>query len=319
MSEPMFQMENLCANIYAADTYKKRVKVAADFCVERQRVYLKKTASLPRPWTTDPILQYGRFTNIYRELDKVTVQIMDNWIKPNIDNPNLVALSVLGRVINKPSTLDVLLPFANDFSPKKQARIFAEFNRIKESGERLVTGAYIVNTIFRKDSVKIDGSKADYIANELIPDLWAKRKDLQESLKSNSYHTVIEAIRTVHGVGAFISNQAAADLSYTKWLRKAKDIDTTWNPGPGTMKGIKYVTGDTSLKPGTDKVCAALQQYHHDLNAIVAKNKFFTGNMHTGMAVISGPNASNSLCELSKWSAMALGSRNRMKNRYKGV
>lgn len=318
MSDDMFTMDNLCAKIYEADTYKKRVKVAADFCAERHRVYLKKTANQPKPWTNDPILQYGRFTNIYRELDRVTVQIMDNWIKPNLDNPNLVALSVLGRVINKPSTLDILLPFVNDFSHKKQSKIFAEFNLIKDRGDKLVTGAYIVNTIFKKDAVKIDGSKADYLANQLIPELWSKRKELQESLHSKSYSHVIETIKSVHGIGAFIANQAAADLSYTKWLKNAKDIDTTWNPGPGTMKGIRYITGDTSLRGGP-AVFDALQEYHRDLNAVLAKHKMITGNMHTGLTYISGPNASNSLCELSKWTAMALGRRSRMKNKYPGV
>lgn len=314
----MFRMDNLCTDIYAADTYKKRVKVAADFCVERHKVYLKKTKGLPKPWTPDPILQSGRFTNVYRELDKVTVQIMNGWVNPNLDNPNLVALALLGRVINHPPTLEALLPFTNDFSPKRQAKIFSEFNKIKATGEKLVTGVYIVNTIFPKTATKIDGSKADYLANVLIPDLWSKRVALQDSLKSRSFSHVIETMKSVQGIGAFLANQAAVDLTYTKVLSKAKDIDTTWNPGPGTCKGIKYITGDRSLKGGTAEICEALQQYHHDLNAVIAKHEGYTGNMHTGLAYISGPNASNTLCELAKYSDMALGKRDRMKNKYNG-
>jgi hypothetical protein len=302
---------------------QKRIQVAARFCVERHKVYIKKeTRKLPAPWTEDWILQSSRFCNIYRELDRVTVSIMDNWIKPNIDNPNIGLVAIFGRVINLPETLDLLMEHNFDFTRKPNSeRMFSLFNSIKSKGDKLVTGAYIVNTIFPKDFPKIDGSKADYIANVLAPELWEKRKIISDGLASGYFKTTLDSMKKVRCVGAFIGNQAAVDLSYTKYLRNAPDTDTTWNPGPGTTKGIRWVTQDFSLSGGSKKMDDALTNYRNDLNEELSKNKMWSSSikdMKTHIVPLSGPNCSNSLCELSKWQAVAVGNRKRLKQRYPG-
>lgn len=314
----------LCADPANADTYKKRIQVAARFCAERHKIYIKKeTRKLAAPWTEDWILQSSRFCNIYRELDRVTVSIMDGWIKPNLNNPNIGIVSIFGRVINLPETLDLLLEHNFDFSRKPNPeRMFSLFNSVKSKGEKLVTGAYIVNTVFPKDFPKIDGSKADYLANFLAPELWEKRKIVADGLASGSFKTALDAMKQVHGVGAFVGNQAAVDLSYTKHLRDASDIDTTWNPGPGTTKGIRWITQDYTLSGGSQKMNEALTNYRNDLNEELSKNKMWSSSikdMKTHIVPVSGPNASNSLCELSKWQAVAVGTRERLKQKYKGT
>ena len=40
---------------------------------ERHEIFKKKEQGLPRPWTTDIILDTYRFTNPFRENDKTTV------------------------------------------------------------------------------------------------------------------------------------------------------------------------------------------------------------------------------------------------------
>ena len=314
----------LCADPKSADSYKKRVEVAARFCAERHKVYIKKeTQKLDRPWTKDWILRSSRFCNIYRELDRVTVDIMDRWINPNLDNPNIGLVAVFGRVINLPSTLDLLMDQGFDFRKRpNNERMFALFNKVKATKKPLVTGAYIVNTVFPKDFPKEDGSKADYIANFLAPALWDNRKGIAEALATGSFKETLEAMKRVHGIGAFIGNQAAVDLSYTKLLRKADDVDTTWNPGPGTCKGIRWIFGDKSLTPGSKEMDGALTQYRNDLNSMLAKHKLFSDDpkkMKTNIVPLSGPNASNSLCELAKWTAVALGTRKRLKQKYAGA
>jgi hypothetical protein len=314
----------LCADPAKADTYGKRIEVAARFCAERHKVYIKKeTEKQDRPWTKDWILQSSRFCNIYRELDRVTVDIMDRWIKPNLDNPNIGLVAIFGRVINLPSTLDLLMDAGFDFRKKpNNERMFALFNKVKGQKRALVTGAYIVNTVFPKDFPKQDGSKADYIANFLAPALWENRKDIAESLASGSFRETLDAMKRVHGIGTFIGNQAAVDLSYTKLLSKAPDIDTTWNPGPGTTKGIRWITQDKTLTAGSKAMDEALTAYRNDLNYALSRHKLFADNakkMRTHIVPLSGPNASNSLCELSKFVAVALGERKRLKQKYQGI
>lgn len=315
--------ENLCADFAGADTYKKRIRAAAQFCAERHKIYIKKSRGLPKPWTLDPILQSSRFCNIYRELDTVTEWIMANVIRPNLDNPNLGCLAIAARLINHPETLQLMLDSGFDFRTKpNHERLFKLFQKIQNTkGQKLVTGAYIVNTVFPKSHQKVDGTKGDYLANFFTPTVWQHRDQLREAIATGSFSATIDAMKQVHGIGAFIGNQAAVDLSYTKLLSKATDLNTTWNPGPGTIKGIRWITDNWELNGGSDITNEALTKYRDDLNDELAKTKLFSSSikdMRTNIVPVTGPNASNSLCELSKIVWMATGRRERLKNRYQG-
>jgi len=50
--------------------------------MERHRIHLKRQAGLPKPWTTDKVLQSYFFTNPFRENDKTTA-----WYRENIRIP----------------------------------------------------------------------------------------------------------------------------------------------------------------------------------------------------------------------------------------
>ena len=56
---------------------------------ERHAIYQRRNMGLPRSeWTDDPILQKYKFTNPFRENDRVTVWMRENWTKPNDNKPN---------------------------------------------------------------------------------------------------------------------------------------------------------------------------------------------------------------------------------------
>lgn len=47
---------------------------------ERHRIYRKRAAGLPPPWTDDPILAKNRFCNVYRVLDRGTQYVLNEII-----------------------------------------------------------------------------------------------------------------------------------------------------------------------------------------------------------------------------------------------
>ena len=59
------------------------------FAHERYMIYVRKQEGKKPPWTEDPILRDFRFCNIYREDDKVTVWIRENWRNPHTDDQEL--------------------------------------------------------------------------------------------------------------------------------------------------------------------------------------------------------------------------------------
>jgi hypothetical protein len=321
-SNQLFPMGNLCADWTVGDTYAKRIKMAAAWCAERHLVYVRKSQGLEKPWSLDPILQSYRFTNVYRELDRVTEEIMAEWVRPQLTNPNIGLIALSGRLINYTNTLVKMRDAGFVFERKPNSeRLFKLFNEIRSTKEQLVTGAYICNTIFPKGHPKVDGSKADYIANYFVPLIYTPehRKDIAEAVASKSFTSLLSAYQRVHGIGKFIANQAAVDLTYTGHI--TKDIEGSWSPGPGTIKGIRRITQNFDLTAGTEEMDRALSKYQEDLNHELSKHPRWSpsaSKMKTHLVPVSTPNCSNTLCEISKHLAMVTGERNRMKNTYKG-
>ena len=54
---------------------------------ERHNMFKVRSAGKPPPWTYDPILRDYKFTNPFRENDRVTVWMRQNWTKPNDNRP----------------------------------------------------------------------------------------------------------------------------------------------------------------------------------------------------------------------------------------
>lgn len=317
------QFDSLCCD-WTGTKYSQRVKAAAKFCAERHMIYISRLEGQPAPWTKDPILRSYRFCNIYREIDRVTEEIMGMWLRPQLAGNNPAIAALVGRAINFTPTLVAMRKAGIDFRVNSgQNKAWALFQQIvarKGKDGQLVTGAYIVNTVFPKHHEKITGSKADYLANFFLPEAWSHREELDAALSQNSYVAMLDAYRKVHGIGMFIANQAACDLTYTPLLRKAPDINDVWSPGPGTMRGILRITNNYDLQAGSDAVDKALTRYRDDLNNELSSHRRWSvraGDVKTNIVPLTNPNASSSLCEISKHFGMAMGERERLKNTYK--
>ena len=54
---------------------------------ERHNIYLSRAAGSPPPWTSDPILSKYKFTNPFRENDRVTVWMRKHWTNQQDTRP----------------------------------------------------------------------------------------------------------------------------------------------------------------------------------------------------------------------------------------
>ena len=78
------------------------------FITERENIRKRKEAGLPRPWTTDEILDKTKFTNIYRQDDKTSKFIYASLI--GLSGINLFGNLVVARLINRIDILSEILP-----------------------------------------------------------------------------------------------------------------------------------------------------------------------------------------------------------------
>ena len=79
-----------------------------DYCKKREAVRVKRELGEAYPWSDDPILQKGRFLNVFREDDKVSKSIIKFAEPAKEDLPLLIQALFFSRWCNRDSTIDKL-------------------------------------------------------------------------------------------------------------------------------------------------------------------------------------------------------------------
>jgi len=267
---------------------------------------LKSFYKEPPDWTDHRIMATTRWCNVYRELDKVTKEIMQEVYRYHDDDPNMWFTAMICRYINLPATLiDLrsadLLGRQDRWSWRHAAEVI---DARKKSGKQFVTGAYLVNSVSSDDfPPDIIGSKPHVICYRLSK-AWEQRAKLQTEFKS-TMERAFNAVHSVSGFGPFLSYQAIVDLSYfPKWLKKSPDYNTFNSAGPGTKRGVQRV------KYGRDKSSFEVMHQEEVTEFLLrilecAKDPEFwpqtkEKNPGNGWAPLSMSNCSNVFCEVDK-------------------
>lgn len=199
---------------------------------ERYNIYgLRRVSNERPPWTKDPIFQKYKFCNLFREHDKVTIWLRENWREPYADHPNLPFAMALARLINWPPTLKEI-GFPNRWNPDKALEVL---RRRKAAGEKIYTGAYLLG------SCPKGRTRAEYLVNDVLTPL------KQELAIFSPYMKHLEStwkwFREQRGIGDFLAYEVVSDLRHTKYLRDAPDIMTWANAGPGALRGLTRLWG----------------------------------------------------------------------------
>lgn len=255
---------------------------------ERHSIYKKRQAKLPKPWSDDPIFQNYRFCNVYREIDKVTIWITKHWVKPNKDAQDLWFAMVVARLVNWPSTLEIM-GFPKDLD---ENQFVGTIHKLQKAGQKTYSGAYIVST----NGNSMD--KADYLFQKVLTPLWSRR-DFIRPMKGDTLEAFYTRLTTNIGMGTFMAAQVVADMKQVEPLKSAKDVKTFAAPGPGSKRGLNRVFGnpvDKPWKPADWK--RSLLELKAAVDPLV---------IEAGLPFIDAQNLQNSLCEIDKYERVRLG------------
>jgi len=210
--------------------------------------------------TDDPVLKATRFTNLIRELDRVTIWINDNIRVPYADHEHLWFMIAIGRLFNWPPTLEMLIntqgawPSHPGFSLEN---VTAALEKWKAAGNKSETGAFMTRAENQPGKLWSDWPKHKYLSEIVLGGLW-KERDLFQHLFRYQQPKVVRAwewIKGHYGWGAFLSGQVTTDLRHTRYLDQAADRASWAALGPGSTKGLNllhaaariYVAGDPVL------------------------------------------------------------------------
>lgn len=325
-----------------------RLSEIAAFMAERHSIYQKRAAGQPAPWTEDPILRDGRFCNIFRELDKVTIWIDENIRKPYRDHEYLWFMLCIARYINWPPTLAALIQSANpptripcwpsspgfDLGEKYIATTPCGFDssdltwalhQCAKNTPKVYTGAYMIRAESNPNVPWFSWSKHKYIAEIVLGRLWEDREEwtamledqVEGGMSLEDCWALFQNKRYI-GWGPFMAYEVVTDLRHTRYLNKAPDIYTWANAGPGAIRGLNRLYGrPLNRKPMSRDTNAAMFRLMEDLNC------YEGGNFPEVFGPWNGRpwrfemrDIEHTLCEFDKYERVRLG-QGRMRSKYK--
>lgn len=259
------------------------------FMWERHNIWRQRyVAKQPGPWTKDPILHKFRFCNVYRELDRVTIWIANNWRLPHKQDSDLWFAMVVARLVNWPDTLAAMrypVPWRPDnFLHALESRM--------EKGYKVFTGAYMIH------AGRTGQRKARYLVDVVLDPIWADRKNIRPK-KGDTLASFYERLHECPDMGSFMTGQVIADAKQEGVLATASDWHTWAISGPGSLRGLNRIFERDKREKWKEKEW----KEHLDLLRSRIKQKV----LQASMPYLSAQDLQNCLCEFDKYERVRLG------------
>lgn len=293
-----------------------------EYAKEREaiRVRRKEGASRLLPLTDDPILQTYRFTNVFREDDKVTRWIRahdphQRWPVIKSEWKHQVFYTIMSRWFNRFDTLvwmQKMYIIDDFFITGEKERTDRMLKDWRPKGP-WVTGAYIIHTPNGHGWDKAQG---------VLEDVWEVWKDLDNMYirwgDCNAYYGVTMEWMTkdlcrYRDLGPFMAYEIACDLRWSLLSadRVPKDVYTWANPGPGARRGLRRIFDReiflANSKAGTQTSIEQMSYLLHE----------WTRRKAVRYREIEMREIEHTLCEFDKYERVRLGE-GRPREKFKG-
>jgi hypothetical protein len=214
------------------------------FIYERHSIWYRRfILKQPAPWTDDQLLREYKFTNVYRELDRGTIYLLDN-IRGHGEPIDQVWNIIVYRMFNRISTYELLTfqSVSRWQKPRMFRAFFDELRGYQDAGNALYTDAHLV-CAYASFPGKDKLERFEYIFQGVLQGMETLMKIIN---KAKSLETVHKALSAFPGVGPFLAYEMAVDISYCDWNNLGED---EWvNPGPGCQRGLKAIFPDITPK-----------------------------------------------------------------------
>ena len=212
------------------------IKELVHYVTERENALKGHDLKLPKPWTTDPIIQSYRFCNNRREDDTVTRWLKTNWRDPYEGNPWMTAAMTLARMVNWPETLEQIgFPIHWDEAFEDHA---VDVIRLRQhKGLKTWSAAYMITTCGQRVT------KEDYVVRTVAGAVARYGIRPQPGACLEGFWNSLQAVNGLRGSG-FLAGQIVADLKHTdRNLREACDWWSWSCKGPGSTRGLNRFFG----------------------------------------------------------------------------
>ena len=274
------------------------------FIYYRQLVWYKRFVLKEKPpWTLDEILAKFKFCNVYRELDKCTLYIL-NKLKSIDDRRKIFFNVVFFRFFNRTNLYEDLgiKPFLTlDLGLKN--KIIYGFKEKEEKGLSVFNNAYIISSNKK-------GEKKYKTVINIIEKLSGNVESLIAEIdKSKTPDESFEVIKKIPLVGSFLANEIWTDLTYFRFFKQGWTDNDFVSIGPGSKWGLELVYGRKLKRKDEMQKLRCLYNLQNDVLLNVNKSlgekdswgRIFYGGAFSNIPYLSITNIEGSLCEFRKY------------------
>jgi hypothetical protein len=208
---------------------------------ERHAIYERRFIDqYPPPWSTDPIFVAYKFTNVFRELDKGTIELR-RLVRP---------AEVVDTTTAKLAIFNII--WYRMFNRFEHAKAIGFCHTIEElesavggcaaRGEKMFTSAHM--TWGRADEPKWKTTLSTM--RMVFEDL---DKLLRRFIALNEIQNVFYTLREMRypGIGPFLAYEIASDLRHYPYFNLTKDVFSWANIGPGCSRGLRRLGREPNL------------------------------------------------------------------------
>lgn len=253
------------------------------FVEARHRVWEERQMGAPAPWTSDPIVNSRKFTNVFRVLDPGSQFIF----ALEDDNPydTLLRLFLYRHTGRVEAWNHVAMELGEYPRLANLEDVLGVWGDYKATGHPVFTGAYLVYP----QSATPGTDKVESIIR-LTQRLFAEEGLAQEFVSAKSQEERFKALRRHKGVADFMSMQILTDWGYTTYADTDRENEFVV-PGPGCRKGISHLT-DSPDQVGFLRFAQAEVHMGEDVPTLY---------LASGPRYPSIMDIQNTMCEFSKY------------------
>lgn len=281
------------------------------FAFARQNLYLSRIRDCSKPWSTDPVLQKFRFTNVYRATDRVT-QYLISKVQYRDGAPQsadeIVFRTLLFKTFNRISTWEQLegelgeITWANFRFDHYEAAL-----RKASSLGPIYSAAYMMPPPKFGEAKKYRNHLRllELMMADGLPGVISKAKSLQQ---------VFADLVRYQSIGPFLAYQYAIDLNYSPVLEL--DENEFVVAGPGAKDGIRKCFGKDSAGIESEIIEYMVTHQENHFQRLSLDFESLNGRP------IHLIDAQNVFCEVDKYSRVAhpeisgISGRSRIKQRF---
>ena len=208
------------------------------FIQERMNIFWKKCDSNTKIFTTDPILNDNKFTNVYRACDRVSQYLIKDVIydhQKGLNEKDILLRILIFKIFNKIDTWEYL--------EKNVGTISASNFKLKEINALL--SKRILETPIFSNAYMMTGTHSKYNHLQYKHEKWLQmvKTELLEGgvfekiIKAKSMEEVYLTLRSISFIGDFLAYQYTIDMNYSPVLDFSEDSFV--KAGIGAIRGIK--------------------------------------------------------------------------------